>query len=743
MINRDKIICLYMVVLALIVSPQTILSDDTGMLKARLFEEPAGEYVLEVDIDTRLLGFISFPVLPERFRGSERTAYKGEGSLLTVEYFFGNPGNPLTSDEVIILNWNRTGVSFTAQWADGFYARSFFTRGPEGFIIPVKKLMNQVKPFSTIAAGHLLSGFVYPFKSLSFILLMAFSVLFFSRINIFGILAGLAAGFVSSMVLAEAGLSGIPIGFSELMLPVAVIITLLSMGSNAYLKNIYHMYFAAGLLYGLGYCYAQQVSGMQMEGILTGSFFFHFGLSLSLLVVFGLANVLDKAGVTGRMMHSAEKYLFYGTGSAAVLFLLLTFSSIDGRGIYYGLQTPEKEGRDIITLPEGLVKAAASTARPVPSSSLELPVELFLTIEPYEVRLEALVNAAEINSLFDNIQIPGSVIEIEKQNALIETLLKPLNEAAQLRLNGNEVSPVSTRGDFVTVTSKGIFTRSEPVPEITDEAVIGLVYIYEFDGLPDSAGLTWKSFTSEFTEIPLTSTGPFGGEKVILSESSSLYEWKNKLKGYRIPEVTPVQVEARPVPVVSVLIFLLTAGWFIVYKIKGKALAGAGKNVMAGLLLFAFLAYPFLRVSADVPVINSGEPNLQEAKALAGALLTNIYRALDFRDEDAVYDRLALTVHGNQLTEIYLQSRRSMELENRGGARGKVNEVEVLEIKSVERKENGSTNLELVWKVGGSVNHFGHTHYRQNKNHAILTILRVGNTWKVESIDIIDETRLL
>ena len=128
---------------------------------------------------------------------------------------------------------------------------------------------------------------------------------------------------------------------------------------------------------------------------------------------------------------------------------------------------------------------------------------------------------------------------------------------------------------------------------------------------------------------------------------------------------------------------------------------------------------------------------------LSGALLTNVYRSLDLRDEEAVYDRLALTVFGDQLSEIYLQSRKSMELENRGGARGKVNNVEILKIKSIKDLDDNRIAIELDWKVSGSVTHFGHTHYRQNKNNAVMTIMPIDQVWKVESIDIIDEKRLL
>ena len=70
----------------------------------------------------------------------------------------------------------------------------------------------------------------------------------------------------------------------------------------------------------------------------------------------------------------------------------------------------------------------------------------------------------------------------------------------------------------------------------------------------------------------------------------------------------------------------------------------------------------------------------QQAKEVLHALLYNVYRAFDRRDESLVYDRLAQSITGDLLTDVYLQVRRSMELENQGGARVKVDDVEILEV---------------------------------------------------------------
>ena len=40
----------------------------------------------------------------------------------------------------------------------------------------------------------------------------------------------------------------------------------------------------------------------------------------------------------------------------------------------------------------------------------------------------------------------------------------------------------------------------------------------------------------------------------------------------------------------------------------------------------------------------------------------------DFREEEDVYDKLAISVSGDLLTDIYLQSRKSLQIEQAGGA---------------------------------------------------------------------------
>ena len=122
-------------------------------------------------------------------------------------------------------------------------------------------------------------------------------------------------------------------------------------------------------------------------------------------------------------------------------------------------------------------------------------------------------------------------------------------------------------------------------------------------------------------------------------------------------------------------------------------------------------------------------------------LVTNVYRAFDRRKENDVYDRLSMSVTGDQLTDIYLKNRQAMALENRGGARAKVDEVNILEVFEVQKAAEGGFVADAAWTVRGSVNHFGHTHYRQNQYRALVTFVNDKETWKISSIETIEEKR--
>ena len=81
-------------------------------------------------------------------------------------------------------------------------------------------------------------------------------------------------------------------------------------------------------------------------------------------------------------------------------------------------------------------------------------------------------------------------------------------------------------------------------------------------------------------------------------------------------------------------------------------------------------------------------------------------------------------------------------MEERGGARARVEAVEVEEVRTVEAAADGGFTADAIWRVGGTVTHFGHRHFRQNRYDARVTLIPVEGVWKIRSIELFDEERI-
>ncbi|MGB6994780.1 MAG: hypothetical protein WBG00_16290, partial [Thermoanaerobaculia bacterium] len=132
----------------------------------------------------------------------------------------------------------------------------------------------------------------------------------------------------------------------------------------------------------------------------------------------------------------------------------------------------------------------------------------------------------------------------------------------------------------------------------------------------------------------------------------------------------------------------------------------------------------------------------EKAEGIVAALLHNIYRAFDFREESTIYDVLDRSVTGDLLTQIYLETRRGLELASQGGARAKVKEIEMLEIEPRKLQGRPGFQARCTWSVAGSVGHWGHNHQRKNKYEAELTVEPVDGVWKLTRLDLLQEERI-
>ena len=489
----------------------------------------------------------------------------------------------------------------------------------------------------------------------------------------------------------------------------------------------------AGLVHGLGI--PNLVAQPALDGGPSVLFFLlvvlgmDAALLISAMVVSGLGHLVPSR-LASPPIYTAAVY-----GIAGLSFALAISASVNGPTV------AAKDSERKLELPSGPSSpgGAAPGSRRVAASTPDAALQSFLAIEAFEVRLEILVRPKDVVDLLGLGSDPH--IAVENQSVVKERARELVLERMAFQIDGETPEPISERIDFVTFDTQGALPRPTPVPELVGAAWIGVTAVYLTKAPAREVTLTWQRFDAA-TEIPATVTDPESSRTTMLTADEPVLRWENELAEDPVPTVAAIAVEPPtfPLPLWS-LLPLATALFFSVAALRGRRPAFSFAFVRVMLALAVFVG-PLGNVVIALPASVGAAPNAGQAKRILAGLLPNMYRAFEFREESAVYDRLALSVTGETLTEVYLDHRRVLEMEERGGARARVEAVEVIGIDSVEPEISGGFTCDATWTVGGTVTHFGHRHFRQNRFDARVLVVPEENTWKIRSIEVLGEERL-
>jgi hypothetical protein len=382
--------------------------------------------------------------------------------------------------------------------------------------------------------------------------------------------------------------------------------------------------------------------------------------------------------------------------------------------------------------------APAASQRLAPAAPA-LPVQSFLAIEPFELRHEVMLRLGDLAAVLG--LDPEATLDVDAQPAVVELLTGLVLERTSLSADGAVIEPNVRSVDFMSVDPTGALPRANPRPEPVAAAIVGVVVVYPTGGMPRRVALSWRPFPDFVAEIPATLIDPEVVRTIALSAGQDTVTWNNELLDDPIPAITAVPVEPvkLPVPWLALPLFAVAA-WAAARSLRGgrRAEAAAASRIA---LALALVVGPMAATSVALPGSGGRLPSDVQARRLLAGLLPNVYRALEFRDEGRIYDRLAVTVTGDALTDIYLQQRRALELEERGGAVARVEAVEVLEAGGIEALPDGF-RVRSAWTVGGMVTHFGHRHFRQNRYDARVGVVAVDGTWKIRAIEVLEQERV-
>lgn len=669
-------------------------ADDIGLATVKLTEQAGNHYLLETDVPPQFQDLLGVPVLPEGFQ-TQPAEFERRGSLINVRYPFTGE-SPLGSEHTIHLPWSRTGALVNARWLDGSRGSRLFSGDIEGIKIEIA----QVKTVRKSRSEAIEDGFLLGFKTVSRNWMLWIPVLciglLFPCAQATRFLAMLMAGLTAALVILDICAITIPAPIALSIMMVAVILAVRLPGAR-----LAPMFAAAACVLGLSG--AVSLPAEPRIAFVFGAILFFAGAGAVLVL---LRRILPSK----LSLHPVALIL----GGFAFAALLITWFNLPPAG-------------EVETMPPAPLPVAVKSNAAKAPGSLEDPFMAFVTIEPYEVRFEIMASGDAITQLLEFPLADPRTIQVDEQTPLKEKAIADFVGRFSFEIDDKVVTPEVQRADFLTLGAAGAYTRTEAVAEPLESAILGLTFAYPLTTTPGSLALSWTQLPMAGTKLPATVLEPSGITGFSFTADQPTLEWENESDELRPSVIEAVDV-ARPTWV-PLSILLLLAG--LVLTARAKPVAGYS------CLALALLATPFVR--SPLPFV-SALPE-EQASEVVEHLLTNIYRSFDYRQESAIYDQLAIGVTGDQLTEIYLGQRRALELENRGGARARVENVEVEAIESVKPDGEGA-DVHARWNVSGSVNHFGHTHYRQNAYDAILRLQPVDGIWKISAIEVNEEKRV-
>ncbi|SMF97441.1 hypothetical protein SAMN02949497_0470 [Methylomagnum ishizawai] len=299
----------------------------------------------------------------------------------------------------------------------------------------------------------------------------------------------------------------------------------------------------------------------------------------------------------------------------------------------------------------------------------------YLYVEPYEVRHELLLRWADLAGPLG--LEPGAIPPIAALPGLKQKIGALLAAHNPLQIDGAAIAPQIDRVEFVHYTRQGV----QPVAEGTGldpaTALVGAMLSYLTERPAQQIALDWDLFGPGLQHRPVSAIQgreSFDGE---LTPGQPRFEWSRA----DALEPTP-SADTDPAPAAV------------------------------------------------------GRANQAPAAETLAALLHNAYRAFALRGEEAAYDRLAKSLDGELLADIYLQQRRALLRQTDGlGGEGRVDRIELLQ-SDIQAVPGGGYVADARWIAHGTVSHWGHGHERHNLYSARLSLNPgADGGWKITALD--------
>lgn len=375
----------------------------------------------------------------------------------------------------------------------------------------------------------------------------------------------------------------------------------------------------------------------------------------------------------------------------------------------------------------------------------------FLYIERGEARHEILIPLATVATMAPIEHRDPNFLEIEEQPAAIAEIGKLFTKGNPVLIDGKEIPPVITRIDFFGLNMRDFAQQSEKKRVSMANGRVGIILTYKTDREPERVSLTWNKFTDTIRRVDSVILAFDKAERFEFSRikaKQNTYEWTNS---HAVPAAGLEEISVKPIPGVE-----WNANWIALFAagFVGLGLAAFGRFQRMYLIVAMILVVMSGAIAAVLPANLIASPfaekariKSEQANEILEKLLTNVYRSFSADNKTKVYDALAKSAEGELLTDLYLQIRRGLELQDQGGAIARVEKVDFPEVLLEENRSNltdrpVSVTYSATWNVAGTVEHWGHVHRRVNQYQADFDVRYHEGNWKLHSMKLTDEKRL-
>jgi len=368
------------------------------------------------------------------------------------------------------------------------------------------------------------------------------------------------------------------------------------------------------------------------------------------------------------------------------------------------------------------------------------PMSAFIYVEPFEVRVEVIARPMDLQNWIDLGLEDGKVLPADAQASVKQKVAAFFDERMDLTIDGEPVKPILDRVNFLRRTLRTSTVVDPPEDLDLMSATLGVIFVQPTNGLPQEVALVWDLFSEKVQQVQAAGVDEAGPFASVLTPDDNVLLWRNFLKNPTIPSIVAVLPPPSPYTKIlpplavasSVAVLLILLHNLRLYFRKSPT---SRRSVVAAIVLLAVAGV----AGAGA---HQARMNREEVRSVVEGILHNVYLAFDYRDEELIYDTLDRSISGDLLTRIYLETKKSLELQSQGGARVKVKEIELLDVETEPVKGEDGFVARSKWNVTGTVGHWGHVHTRTNQYDALLTVQPVDSLWKITGLEILQEERL-